>query len=311
MIDVIVGKEPSLIKRKVESIIKEYENQYGVFDVSHFDTRDKGFLFDHVLESALTVSLFGDKKAVVLSTHDDLIKEMETSLSELMAQSMFDVSLIVIFEKKPLAKSVMGKAIAKHARVHQIKDPDVGQLSILMKQEIERLEFKMSNAAMVELLERVGDDTTRLYQELNKLSLVGQDIEKEHVVKLISKNIDEDIFAISNALLDKNIGKAFSVYQNLLAQKVDPLALLGLIGSSFRKIYQISALYEQGISNKGIADRLSLSEKQVYFLVKNQMRPSFGLLELLNQLAQIDQDVKQGKIDRFVAFELFMIEAII
>lgn len=311
MIDVIVGKEPSLVKSKVESIIKEYENQYGVFDVSHFDTRDKGFVFDHVLESAMTVSLFGDKKAVVLNTHDELIKEVEAALGELMSQSMFDVSLIVIFEKKPLVKSVIGKAIAKHARVHQIKDMDVGQLSLLMKQEIDRLDFKMSNPAMVELLDRVGNDVARLYQELNKLSLVGETIEQEHVRKLVSKNIDEDIFAISNALLEKNISKAFSVYQNLLAQKVDPLALLGLIGSSIRKIYQISALYEQGVSNKGIADRLSLSEKQVYYLVKHQMRPSFGLLSLLNQLAQIDQDVKQGKIDRFVAFELFMLEAMI
>lgn len=311
MLDVIVGKEPSLVKAKVDNIVKEYENQYGAFDVSFFDTRDKGFTFDQLLERVMTVSMFGDKKAIVLSTHDDMVKDFETSLGELMAQVMFDVSLIITFEKKPLVKSVIGKAIAKHARVHQIKDPDIGQLSLLMKNEVERLNIDISQPAMVELLARIGHDVARLYEELNKLSLVGERIEREHVCVLVSKNIDEDIFAISNALLEKNIGKAFEVYQNLLAQKVDPLALLGLVGSSLRKIYQVSALYEVGMSNKGIAERLSLSEKQVYFLVKHQMRPSFGLLTLLDQLARIDQDVKQGKIDRFVAFELFMIQAMI
>lgn len=311
MLDVIVGKEPSLVKAKVDNIVKEYENQYGAFDVSFFDTRDKGFTFDQLLERVMTVSMFGDKKAIVLSTHDDMVKDFEASLGELMAQVMFDVSLIITFEKKPLVKSVIGKAIAKHARVHQIKDPDIGQLSLLMKNEVERLNIDISQPAMVELLARIGHDVARLYEELNKLSLVGERIEREHVCVLVSKNIDEDIFAISNALLEKNIGKAFEVYQNLLAQKVDPLALLGLVGSSLRKIYQVSALYEVGMSNKGIAERLSLSEKQVYFLVKNQMRPSFGLLTLLDQLARIDQDVKQGKIDRFVAFELFMIQAMI
>ncbi|CAM2739814.1 DNA polymerase III subunit delta [Erysipelothrix tonsillarum] len=311
MLDVIVGKEPSLVKAKVDNIVKEYENQYGAFDVSFFDTRDKGFTFDQLLERVMTVSMFGDKKAIVLSTHDDMVKDFEASLGELMAQVMFDVSLIITFEKKPLVKSVIGKAIAKHARVHQIKDPDIGQLSLLMKNEVERLNIDISQPAMVELLARIGHDVARLYEELNKLSLVGERIEREHVCVLVSKNIDEDIFAISNALLEKNIGKAFEVYQNLLAQKVDPLALLGLVGSSLRKIYQVSALYEVGMSNKGIAERLSLSEKQVYFLVKHQMRPSFGLLTLLDQLARIDQDVKQGKIDRFVAFELFMIQAMI
>lgn len=311
MLDVIVGKEPSLVKAKVDNIVKEYENQYGAFDVSFFDTRDKGFTFDQLLERVMTVSMFGDKKAIVLSTHDDMVKDFEASLGELMAQVMFDVSLIITFEKKPLVKSVIGKAIAKHARVHQIKDPDIGQLSLLMKNEVERLNIDISQPAMVELLARIGHDVARLYEELNKLSLVGERIEREHVCVLVSKNIDEDIFAISNALLEKNIGKAFEVYQNLLAQKVDPLALLGLVGSSLRKIYQVSALYEVGMSNKGIAERLSLSEKQVYFLVKHQMRPSFGLLTLLDQLARIDQDVKQGKIDRFVAFELFMIQVMI
>lgn len=311
MLDVIVGKEPSLVKAKVDNIVKEYENQYGAFDVSFFDTRDKGFTFDQLLERVMTVSMFGDKKAIVLSTHDDMVKDFVASLGELMAQVMFDVSLIITFEKKPLVKSVIGKAIAKHARVHQIKDPDIGQLSLLMKNEVERLNIDISQPAMVELLARIGHDVARLYEELNKLSLVGERIEREHVCVLVSKNIDEDIFAISNALLEKNIGKAFEVYQNLLAQKVDPLALLGLVGSSLRKIYQVSALYEVGMSNKGIAERLSLSEKQVYFLVKHQMRPSFGLLTLLDQLARIDQDVKQGKIDRFVAFELFMIQAMI
>ena len=64
------------------------------------------------------------------------------------------------------------------------------------------------------------------------------------------------------------------------------------------------------MSKAEIASRLGMSSYIVNITQRDLKASTSFILELLNKLASIDQDIKLGKVDRFVAFELFMIDVI-
>ncbi len=92
--------------------------------------------------------------------------------------------------------------------------------------------------------------------------------------------------------------------------KMDPLALLGMVAYGLRNLFQVGLLAESGLSDAAIASKLGMSSYVVSITKKDMSAKSSYVLNLLNQLATLDQDVKMGKVDRFIAFELFMLDVI-
>ena len=58
-----------------------------------------------------------------------------------------------------------------------------------------------------------------------------------------------------------------------------------------------------------IAKMTNSSAGRVYITTKNLRTISFGFLDRkLKQLAKLDSDIKHGKVNRFLAFETFLLE---
>ncbi|QIK70449.1 DNA polymerase III subunit delta [Erysipelothrix sp. HDW6C] len=309
MLDVIFGKNDYLIQQKIDKILKDQLQNYGEAEVLRFDMLDREFTMDAVFEAAFTVSLFGDKKRIILTIREkEAKKASEEQLLELMGASSFEISVVLVFDKKPLAKTKLKKQIDKTANVHTISELTENETVNYVNQEVKRRGLSMNERAVNLFASRVGIDLLRMQQEFDKLEVLGRAITEVDVELLVARSLDDNIFALSDALVKKKMNETFTVYHDLLALKMDPLALIGMVAASLRRTFQVSALVEAHYQANDIARKLDISEKQAHFLVRYQAGNATTILSLLNRLGQIDQDVKLGKIDRFVAFELFMIE---
>lgn len=309
MIDIVIGTNEYLKQSKIDEILKTYESKQGPASLRKFDTNAKNFSMDQVLEACTTVSLFEEHTSVVLYV-DSLKKDDENLLMELLKQNIYEVNLIVNFIKKPLASSALGKVL-KNLKIHQVKALPEKDVNAYIKQEIKKRKINIDSQALSYLLDSLGKYPQRLDQELNKLELYGESINLETIKQIVSPSLEDNIFALSDAVLKRDVNSAFEVYHDLIENNVEPLALMGLVSSSFRRIYQISALKSRSYVNKELAEVLSMSEKQVYFLSRNRLRPYQEVHKLLSELSTIDQDVKLGKVDRYVAFELWLYQACI
>lgn len=307
MIDIVIGNNRYLLKNKTTEILKKYRKEQGDFNVVEFSAQDRNFEMNHFLQACSTVSLFNEHSSVVFNV-DDINKKNEEVLVDILENIPYEVNLILQFTKKPLVKSPLGKAI-KGLNIHSVKKPSSSDVVTYLKQEIKKRGIDIQPSAQRELELRLKNDPSRAMQELLKLELMGETISKKDVEQLIVMPDEENVFSLSNAVLDKNTDLAFRIYHDFLENKMSPLALMGLLASSFRRIFQISALADQGYSAQMISRDLSLSEKQVFYLMRNQLRPYKKVLKLLNDLSQIDQDFKLGKVDLFIAFEMWMYQA--
>lgn len=310
MVDVIFGTDRFQVQKEIDRIQDKAKKDFGNFERLSFASSDPDFNLQDVYESVMTMSLFGERKFIVflIESEKDAGKLDENILLELIQLDQFDINLVIWMAKKPLAKTKLKKLIDKHARVSDLKKVDLQGVSNVVNQQLREMGLRMDPNALSLFLKRINGDLLRANTELEKLSVLDGVISLEHIDTLVNESFDDAQFALSNALMDKNLKEAFAVYHRLLESKMDPLALLGMIASSLRGVYQVMILTSEGYNHQTIADLSGMSIGQVKYVVRSQRRNPQDVLRLLNNLADIDQKAKLGLIDRHLSFELFMLK---
>ncbi len=306
LVEIVVGINRFVVMQKVEEIVKGFKTDFERYD---FSTKHPDFNFSNVIEAVLTISLFDKPRLVFLNIEEE--KDMkfidEASLIEIL-EHPGDVKVVIAMKKRIPQTQKLGKVIKKYANQHIIVQKDAFNTERYLSRALFDMKLQMTPEAKTVFLEKIDEDYARMDSELEKLSLLNKEITASDVKAMITQDISRDVFALSNALVAKNHQKAFRIYHSLLVQKNDPLNLGPMVASSLRGVYQVQTLYHLGYTQTQIASKLSMSDRQVWMIMNNQMGKVKQVLALLNTLSTIDQKAKLGEIDRFVAFEMFMLE---
>ena len=146
--------------------------------------------------------------------------------------------------------------------------------------------------------------------EIEKLSCYKKEIDVKDIDLMVAKKIEDNVFEMIDAIFAKKLDKVFRIYYDLKINNNEPLTLISLIASQVRFLYQVMVLKDKGYSENNIANELSchpyrakLALEKVYHLNK------MDLTNLLEELSSLDIKIKSGEIDRFVGFELFLLNA--
>ena len=169
-----------------------------------------------------------------------------------------------------------------------------------------KLDFDSRN----ELMQRLPLDLDNWKNELEKLKLYPEKIDREVIRQLVAKPLESNVFELTNAVNTRNTARAIEVYHDLLVNnKNDIQGLIGLLAGQFRFMLQAVTLMEQGYNQKDIAEQLNCREGRIYMAFKNSgSRNSRQLLKVLDSLAQLDQNIKSGKVNPQLGLELFLVE---
>ena len=169
-----------------------------------------------------------------------------------------------------------------------------------------KLDFDSRN----ELMQRLPLDLDNWKNELEKLKLYPEKIDREVIRQLVAKPLESNVFELTNAVNTRNTARAIEVYHDLLVNnKNDIQGLIGLLAGQFRFMLQAVTMMEQGYNQKEIAEQLNCREGRVYMAFKNSgSRNSRQLLKVLDSLAQLDQNIKSGKVNPQLGLELFLVE---
>lgn len=307
MLQIILGNDPFLEKLYFDKFIKKLGIDDQALDQRRFNSHEASFTFDLIWEALYTPSLFQEPLLVYLEVFE-LKKEQEEKLMTLLSNDFKEDHFFIVFKVKPKGNTKLGRLLKKLNAFDLDKDNKQGFQSFA-KAIINEKQIKFAPQAQALFMERLNHNYQSLALETDKLAVLDREISVTDVKQLTSKSLEEDVFKLSDAILRKDVKVAFDVYDDLQEQMVDPLQLLGLLGSNLRRIFQISTLAQKGYQTTSISQRLALGEKQVYFLSKNRQRDHHALLPLMASLAQIDYKVKTGRIDKHLAFEMWLLEA--
>jgi len=317
MIYLVFGEQELLVNKMVDKLAKSELNEIDDFNLVVFDGY-KTPLYE-IVNDASTLPFMADKKVVVVKnsyflTTESPKLEFEQSFNEL--EEYLDnenSSVVVIFcvvtskldDKKDLVKKIKEKC-----KIYALDNVSKKDLPRVVRQMFDKKEISITTDALNEFINRCGDDMYLINNEIEKLGCYSKEIDVKDIKLMVSKKLEDNVFEMIDAIFAKKTDKAFSIYYDLKTNNNEPLTLISLVASQVRFLYQVMILKDKGYSESNIANELSchpyrakVALEKVYKL--NRM----DLTDILEELSSLDIKIKSGEIDRFVGFELFLLNA--
>lgn len=312
---VLFGEEQYRLKATLKNLISEYVKDDEDLNVVRYDALQS--TLSMILEDAQTIPFFADFKVVLVYHSNFLSTNNDTSidpneLEEYLKHPCPTTILIFLgdFAKLDARKKIIKKLKeSKDWKILEFRKLDeVAKLSCI-QEELKRRGIRIDTAALHELEKRLPLDMETIHREMDKLELYGDSISRELVTQLISKPLEEDVFQLVNAVVERNVKKAFSIWQDLCVVNTDAIYLIALLAGQFRFLYQIKALMMQGQGKDQIVSTLSAHPYRVKVSMDCARNLNIAYLhEVLEKLATLDQKLKGGLLDKKLGFEMFLLE---
>lgn len=312
MIYVLYGEEHYLIQKQLKCIIESNITFEKEMNSAYFDATKN--TLEEIIADAYTVPFFSNRRVVVVNhalfLSASAVGNQDLSLLENYLDNPNETTILVMIcesEKLDQRKKIV-KRLLKEAEVLKFSPFDDHERAVFLKKESEKRNLKFSSAALNEFYHRVGYSPERILNELDKLALYDSKIEVEDVKVLISRPLDENVFDLFIMLVQKKFAKAYQLWCDFNAQNIEVIALIAMLASQYRFLYQVDILRRSGLNKKEIAEELKAHPYRVEkTLSLCHLCNAKEAMNALHDLSILDQKIKKGKIDKKLGLELFLI----
>lgn len=312
MIYLFYGLEYYLIKKELNTILQkekiDFLNQ-NTYDLENSRLQD-------IIDDASTISLFGEKKAIIVensyiftATTNKKFPEQNTDfLMSYLKQPNPDTLLFFLVNKETIDQRK--KIVTALKEVGIVKEfAPVENLRQYVTSMIKP--YQISSSDVDFLLHRVGNQLSILEQEIQKLKTYkNKDLEitRQDVIDVTCKTVDIDLFTLIDDIVNQNKERALECYNEMLKRGEEPIKIIILLANQFRMMYQAKQLLKKGYSEKDIATTLKVHPYRIKLaLEKSRGFQEEVLLQYLEHLAQLDYQIKSGRIDKNIGLELFIL----
>ncbi len=321
MIYLLLGSDDFTKKEFVaQSQATEKAEQLSFFDFS----KPKEALTE-IFNTALNANLFGGKK--VLKIYDFFASGAAAEQPEEIIEKLSKSSNTIFFIEQKLDKRKNETKVLlanKNLKVVEFNLPQGPEFKSWVLDRAKKYNLNFGKSALDLFIERVGTDeggfdgaVYDLWQadsELKKLSTFAEskEITEDQVRDLVSENIDDNVFKITNAIGDKNkdlATKYLMDYMDRLAgmdEKAKIIGLSGLLSDQFRGILLMQGLIAANASAQEITEATGFSSGRVFVFKKLATRFTMQkVLDALKKLEHLDLEIKTSQGP--AALQFFMI----
>ncbi len=295
------------IENEVKKIVKT--SKIEDINISKYDL--DAYNYKDILEDAQSVSLFDDKKLIIVSNASIFTSAKSGVDLEVFEKYIenYNPNTTIIFttENKIDERKKVTKLIKKHGTVKDFTVDDDPRKFIKGLLE----DYEIKDDIIDYFISFVGNDNFNIKNEIEKLKLYKKDkkITKEDIDLITTKNIDDDLFKLMNYILENNKINAIESYHNMLLYSVEPIQILVSLANRYRLMYQVKTLVKIGYTDGDIAKELKQSPGYIYHLKKDAYNYSDKyLLNQIKNLADLDFKIKSGKVDAELGLELYILK---
>ena len=319
-IHLIYGDNYGASNRAIEKIIENSINPtWSSFNLSRLDGAEKNHS-NRCLEEIRTPP-FGEGARVVLLKRSSFCNGCSNDLSNQL-QEVLDVipstnHLILNNLNKPDQRLKTTKAIklfiksSKASSEQSFMLPPIwdqtGQKH-LVEQIADELNLQIEEDAVLSLVEAIGNDSSRIYTELQKLSLFSEALNQKDIntnkqtidnkiVKSLVDGLSTNSLEVANLILKEDIGGALNRIDSLIENGEPPLRILATLIGQARGWLWVKLLVEQGQQDAATIAKLAgiANPKRIYVIRKQINRKSSkNFINLLIKLLEIEGSIKKG-----------------
>lgn len=310
MVYLLYGTVNYLINKTIDKIIND--NKIDTFNVNKYDLTNT--LLSQIINDASSMSLFGDKKLIIVnsayiftsSTKKYLEQDLKSLENYLNNININTILIFVVNDAKLDERKKITKLIDKNGEIVECNNID----NITMIKDL-LSDYQMSDSDIKYLLERVGDNSTLLNTEIEKIKIykdTDKNITKEDIDLLTSKSLEVNNFKLIDAIINGDKLTALNLYQERIKLNEEPIAIIVTLANQIRIMYQVKQLYLDGYTENNIASILKIHPYRVKLANQNAKKyDADTLLTYLKKLADLDIDIKTGQIDKTLGLELLII----
>ena len=238
------GEEPFFIDQLVDyaerHILCEEEKSFNQTVLYGRDTD-----WPVVVNACMRYPMFAERQLVLLkeAQHMKDILLLENYISKPLASTIF---VVAYKEKKLDGRSTLAKLVKKQAYFNSEKIKDY-QLQEWITGMLHEKGFTISERGLNMLAENIGNDLSRLYNEVDKIALnlkLRKNITENDIEEYVGISREFNVFELQDAVAQKNLAKAIRIIRYFESNpKAAPIQLiLPALYTYFSKIYTAFAL---------------------------------------------------------------------
>ena len=323
MIYLIYGNQSPTIKSQINKITKSFLGEGNVDDFNFVKLDGHNVLVQDAIDECRYVSLGYDKKVVSLENCYFLLKPKPRNkidqdqdydaLKKYIIESFNDEESTFIMSVTSLSiddKGQIFNLVKEKGKLIEIADPDEKSFLEYVKSYCLKYQINIDRDALSELAARTDGDVALFRNSIEKLTLYTDHIKYKDVVLMVTRKLEDNAFLLSNYLIEGRNTDALALFRDLRVSNVEPVTLISQLANQFRLINEIRFLLRvKRLSQDEAAKELKIKPGRVYVLSKHlSLISEKAILKALDDLYELDYNIKSGQVDRFYAFELFLIE---
>lgn len=221
----LTGSNSFLIERFIQERLLKFKKDFGDIGIERLDGEEERA--DDVLAKIGSTCLFTDNRLMILKgiSKNSLLAD---KIDSLLGQSLEGLELIIVEPKLDKRSKLYRVLKAKTDFKEQGELSSPALVEWLVNEAIAN-GCKLGHADAKYLIERVGVNQLILAQELNKLLLFGNIIDRDMIDWLVEATPQSDTFELVEATLARDYARVVELYQEQRALKVDPRLIIGLL----------------------------------------------------------------------------------
>jgi DNA polymerase-3 subunit delta len=249
----LMGEEPYYIDRITEyleeNLLTEDEKGFNQMVLYGRDTT-----IEDIVSNAKQYPMMAERQVVIVKEAQDLAKTID-KLESYAENPQTTTVLVVAYKYKTLDKrKKITKNLDKHGLVYESKKLYENQVGQWINRVLQGRGFIIEPKANAMLVEFLGNDLSRIANELTKLEIIlpkGSTITPNHIEENIGFSKDFNVFEFRKAIGEKNQLKAYQIASYFSQNTKDnPLVLTtGLVFSFFSALLQYHGLKDKSPSN--------------------------------------------------------------
>ena len=305
----INGESTLLINEEISKIIKDSKN---VTSFNMFEST-----IEDILLEAGYFSMFEEEKFIIVKNANFFgsgkLNEKETgSLLKYLENPNSLSSLIFICNEKVDARKKITKILKEKYEIINIPTLKYYEIENRVENFFKKREYSIDKDTVKYIVANSLNNYDLVMTEVEKIILYYDHpchIQRKDVENIASKSINTNNFLFVDALIDGDLEKSLALLKDLKTMKVEPTILISLIARDIRIMLNIKKMLEQNKREYEILNTLNLMDWQLEKYLKKAFPYKIKELEeWIIKLTNIDLKIKSGKLDKYYALELLILD---
>jgi DNA polymerase-3 subunit delta len=302
MIVTLTGANDHLRKQELSTRIAAFVSDYDAMAVERFDGEDTAA--PRMREALQSMPFLSERKLVVLREPSKQ-KAFVEAISDILTE-VSDATDLIIYEPKLDKRGTYYKTLKKSTDFQEFNALDAGALGRWAVDYVKGQGGTLAASDANSLINRIGPNQQLLQSELDKLLTYDTHISSKTIELLTERTPQSTVFELLDAAFGGRAERAFTLYKEQRALKVEPQAIIALLTWQLH----ILAVVKAGGTRSG--DEIAKVAKLNPFVVRKSQGLTRNLTlgrikQLIADLLQLDMQLKRSALDADEALQHYLL----